>query len=81
MARPPLHVEARTTQQVAADLRAELASAREATRRADAEVERLTRELAEVRAALDELWGDRLDALKVRAEATRPARRQRKRSA
>lgn len=33
--------------------------------------------LAEVRAALDELWGDRLDALKTRAEGTagRPRRR------
>jgi len=32
--------------------------------------------LAEVRAALDELWGDRLDALKTRAEsATRTRRR------
>jgi DNA-binding transcriptional ArsR family regulator len=34
--------------------------------------------LAEVRAALDELWGSRLDALKSRAEAdTQPARRRR----
>jgi DNA-binding transcriptional ArsR family regulator len=32
--------------------------------------------LAQVRAALDDLWGDRLDALKTRAEATkRPQRR------
>ena len=37
--------------------------------------------LAEVRAALDELWGDRLDALKVRAESDAPARRGRSRSA
>ena len=32
--------------------------------------------LAQVRAALDDLWGDRLDALKTRAETTkRPQRR------
>jgi DNA-binding transcriptional ArsR family regulator len=38
--------------------------------------------LAEVRAALDELWGDRLDALKTRAEAdNRTARRRRRHSA
>lgn len=38
--------------------------------------------LAEVRAALDELWGDRLDALKARAEADdQPTRRRRRRSA
>jgi DNA-binding transcriptional ArsR family regulator len=39
--------------------------------------------LAEVRAALDELWGDRLDALKARAEAgDQPAAdRRRRRSA
>jgi DNA-binding transcriptional ArsR family regulator len=35
--------------------------------------------LAEVRAALDELWGDRLNALKVRAEAGRPTRRRARR--
>lgn len=39
-----------------------------------------TDRLAEVRAALDELWGDRLDALRARAETTaarrpRPRRR------
>jgi DNA-binding transcriptional ArsR family regulator len=37
--------------------------------------------LAEVRAALDELWGERLGALKTRAEAEAPARRRRGRSA
>jgi DNA-binding transcriptional ArsR family regulator len=37
--------------------------------------------LAEVRAALDELWGDRLDALKARAESARSATRHRSRSA
>jgi len=38
--------------------------------------------LAEVRAALDELWGDRLDALKSRAEArSQPDRRRGTRSA
>jgi DNA-binding transcriptional ArsR family regulator len=37
--------------------------------------------LAQVRSALDELWGDRLDALKTRAEADQPARRRRDRSA
>ena len=38
--------------------------------------------LAAVRAALDDLWGDRLDALKTHAEAgTEPARRRRRRSA
>ena len=38
--------------------------------------------LAEVRAALDELWGDRLDALKAHAEAgDEPVRRRRSRSA
>ena len=38
--------------------------------------------LAEVRAALDELWGDRLDALKTRAEAdNRPTRDRKQRSA
>src|SRR2546425_1264902 len=37
--------------------------------------------LAEVRAALDELWGDRLDALKTHAEADGPAARRRRRSA
>jgi DNA-binding transcriptional ArsR family regulator len=38
--------------------------------------------LAGVRAALDELWGDRLDALKTRAEAGNDdARRRRRRSA
>jgi DNA-binding transcriptional ArsR family regulator len=31
--------------------------------------------LAEVRAALDELWGDRLDALKTRAETGTRSRR------
>ena len=31
--------------------------------------------LAEVRGALDELWGDRLDALKTRAESGKRARR------
>lgn len=31
--------------------------------------------LAEVRAALDELWGDRLDALRARAEAEPRTRR------
>jgi DNA-binding transcriptional ArsR family regulator len=31
--------------------------------------------LSEVRAALDELWGDRLDALKTRAESSKRARR------
>ena len=39
------------------------------------------RRLAEVRAALDELWGDRLNALKARAETDdRQARRRRRRS-
>jgi DNA-binding transcriptional ArsR family regulator len=33
--------------------------------------------LAEVKAALDELWGDRLGALKDRAEAEPPSRRRR----
>ena len=37
--------------------------------------------LAQVRAALDELWGDRLDALEKRAEVDEPARRRRERSA
>jgi DNA-binding transcriptional ArsR family regulator len=37
--------------------------------------------LVQVRAALDELWGDRLDALKVKAEAGEPARRRRGRTA
>ena len=37
--------------------------------------------LAEVRAALDDLWGDRLDSLKTRAEADAPARRRQERSA
>jgi DNA-binding transcriptional ArsR family regulator len=37
--------------------------------------------VAEVRAALDELWGDRLNALKTRAEADPSRRRQRGRSA
>jgi DNA-binding transcriptional ArsR family regulator len=38
--------------------------------------------LAEVRGALDELWGDRLDALRTRAEAdVAPRRRRRGRSA
>lgn len=36
--------------------------------------------LAEVRAALDELWGDRLDALRARAEAE-PGRRRKGRTA
>lgn len=31
--------------------------------------------LADVRAALDELWGDRLDALRIRAEAEPKGRR------
>jgi DNA-binding transcriptional ArsR family regulator len=31
--------------------------------------------LGEVKAALDELWGDRLSALKARAEAQPPSRR------
>jgi len=31
--------------------------------------------LAQVRDALDEMWGDRLDALKATAEAHRPTRR------
>jgi hypothetical protein len=34
--------------------------------------------LAQVRAALDELWGDRLDALKATAESTAPAGRSRR---
>ena len=37
--------------------------------------------LAEVRAALDELWGDRLDALQTRAEADSRTTRGRRRSA
>jgi DNA-binding transcriptional ArsR family regulator len=37
--------------------------------------------LAEVKAALDELWGDRLDALKARAEAEPAGRRRLGRSA
>jgi hypothetical protein len=37
--------------------------------------------LAEVRAALDELWGDRLDALKTRAEQREQTKRRRGRSA
>jgi DNA-binding transcriptional ArsR family regulator len=37
--------------------------------------------LANVRAALDELWGDRLDALKARAEADTSASNRRSRSA
>lgn len=37
--------------------------------------------LAQVRAALDELWGDRLDALRTRAEADLPRRGRRGRSA
>jgi DNA-binding transcriptional ArsR family regulator len=37
--------------------------------------------LAEVKAALDELWGDRLSALKIRAEAQPPSRRRRGQSA
>lgn len=36
--------------------------------------------LAEVRAALDDLWGDRLDALRARAESE-PKRRRRGRTA
>jgi DNA-binding transcriptional ArsR family regulator len=39
------------------------------------------RRLADVRAALDELWGDRLDALKTRAEHDARPRRRRSRSA
>jgi DNA-binding transcriptional ArsR family regulator len=39
------------------------------------------RRLADVRAALDELWGDRLDALKQHAEAKPPTRARRRRSA
>jgi DNA-binding transcriptional ArsR family regulator len=35
--------------------------------------------LAEVRAALDELWDDRLDVLKDRAESTEKAHRSRRR--
>src|SRR5262245_20484128 len=34
--------------------------------------------LAQVRAALDELWGDRLDSLKTRAEGSRSTRRRRR---
>jgi DNA-binding transcriptional ArsR family regulator len=37
--------------------------------------------LARVRAALDELWGDRLDALKRSAERREPASRRRRHSA
>ncbi|MEX1009435.1 MAG: helix-turn-helix domain-containing protein, partial [Acidimicrobiia bacterium] len=37
--------------------------------------------LAEVRAALDELWGDRLDSLKTRAEAQVPTRGRKRTSA
>jgi DNA-binding transcriptional ArsR family regulator len=37
--------------------------------------------LAHVRSALDDLWGDRLSALKTKAEAGRPARPGRKRPA
>ena len=37
--------------------------------------------LAQVRAALDELWGDRLDALKTHAERDPVVRRQRGRTA
>ena len=37
--------------------------------------------LAEVRAALDDLWGDRLDALKSHAEETAPTRGRKRRSA
>jgi hypothetical protein len=37
--------------------------------------------LAEVKAALDGLWGDRLGALKTRAEAQPASRRHRGRSA
>lgn len=41
-----------------------------------------TERLAEVRAALDELWGDRLDALKTHAESgSKSAGRRRRRSA
>jgi DNA-binding transcriptional ArsR family regulator len=31
--------------------------------------------MVQVRAALDEMWGDRLEALKAKAEADEPARR------
>jgi DNA-binding transcriptional ArsR family regulator len=37
--------------------------------------------LASVRAALDELWGDRLDALKKTAESSRTGSRKRRRTA
>lgn len=37
--------------------------------------------LAEVRAALDELWGDRLDSLKTYAEAQVPTRGRKRRPA
>lgn len=37
--------------------------------------------LVQVRTALDELWGDRLDALKAKAEGGEPARRRRGRTA
>jgi len=37
--------------------------------------------LAEVRSVLDDLWGDRLDALKTEAESTAPRRRRQGRSA
>ena len=37
--------------------------------------------LAQVRSALDELWGDRLGALKARAETEQPGRRRGRRSA
>jgi DNA-binding transcriptional ArsR family regulator len=37
--------------------------------------------LAAVRAALDELWGDRLDALKKTAEAGEPSSRRKRRTA
>ncbi len=37
--------------------------------------------LAEVRGALDDLWGDRLEAIKVKAEVGRPTRTRSKRTA
>jgi hypothetical protein len=37
--------------------------------------------MVQVRAALDEMWGDRLGALKAKAEADEPARRRRGQSA
>lgn len=63
---------------VAADLRADLESAREATRRADAEVERLTADLV---TASEDLEAERRrdeaahDALRAEIEATRRANR------